>query len=142
MHARRGQFRQRASYHAFDVRLSFITAIGQRSADVAFPKAQTSQGSEGLGLHLRNVRLWGLSVVAAIRMAEANTRGDGADDTKLPAMHSPMMRTAKRDQIVSLVPAPLGTRLDVMKVQKQRIATTRDYTPPAIAAQHGSARRR
>jgi hypothetical protein len=56
-------------------------------------------------------------------------------------MCCPVMRAAKGDQVVGMVTAPFGTRLDVMKIQKQRVATAGNDTPPVIPAQHGSARR-
>jgi hypothetical protein len=72
---------------------------------------------------------------------EANTRGDASSDDELTAMRCPVMHTAKRDQVVGLVSATLGTRLDVMKVQKPCVAATWDDTSLVIAAQHGSAPR-
>ena len=92
-------------------------------------------------MYLRHMRLWRLSVVAAIGVPEADARGDPTSHNELTAMRCPMMHTAKRDQIVGVVPAALGTRVDVMKVQKERVATTRDDTLPVIAAKHRSARR-
>jgi hypothetical protein len=49
---------------------------------------------------------------------EEDARGDASGDNELTTMRCPVMHAAKRDQVVGLVPAPLGTQVDVVKVQK------------------------
>ncbi|HEX4338920.1 MAG TPA: hypothetical protein VH062_23600 [Polyangiaceae bacterium] len=144
MGARRGQSGQRVSYDPFDVHLWHpeLAALGQRSTDLAFPKAQPTQGGERFGLHLHSTRFRRPPVVAAVGVAESNTRRDAAGDDELTAMCRAMVRAAKRSQIIGIVPATLRTQRNVMNVEKLRIATTRDDAPLMIAAPHGSARRR
>src|ERR1700733_8123729 len=88
-------------------------------------------------MHLHRTRFRRLPVVAAVGMPESNTRRGATGDEELTAMYCAMVRAAQGSQIVSAIPATLRTQLDVMNVEKLRVATTRDDTPLVITAPYG-----
>src|ERR1700733_10665704 len=93
-------------------------------------------------MHLHRTRFRRLPVVAAVGMPESNTRRGAAGDDELTAMCCAMVRAAQGKQVVSTIPATIRTQLDVMNVEKLRVAATRDDTLRVIAASYESARRR
>jgi hypothetical protein len=54
-------------------------------------------------------------------------------DEKLSQVNRPMMSNAQGDEIRDNVPAPVQAPVAVMKVDKDRIATTRYPAPPLVA---------
>jgi hypothetical protein len=74
---------------------SELAGLGQCATNLAFSKAQATQGGEGFRLHLYRPRLRHLSVVAAVGMPESNPGGDGAGDDELAAMCCAMVRRKK-----------------------------------------------
>lgn len=92
--------------------------LGEHSTDISFAKSETTQGSEGLDLCLRQLRLGQLTVCAAVSVLEADSGGDAAGDDELPAVRCSVMHAAERDEVVGLIPAAFGAELEVMKVQK------------------------
>ena len=87
------------------------------------------------GLGLRAGLLRSSHCPRAYRLARASARDTPPDD-ELAAVNGTMMSRAGHDERVGIVISALGTKLDVMEIEKDPVATAWNHAAPAVASHH------
>ena len=109
------------------------------SAYFAFAKSHARERPKGSRSDVRRRRRDCSPVDGAVGVAKAEASGRRALDEHLPAMDRPVVGPAGRDEIIGLMAAAVGARVDMVDIQKSPRAAAGEHAAPAVAAEHGAA---
>jgi len=101
--------------------------------DLPLAKAEVAQRGEDPGSSLDGLRLHAVAVLAAVRMAGADSAVFAPIENDLAAMGGAVMRIADANEVFHRVTPTFGAELEMMHIQKARVLTARNLAAALIA---------
>jgi hypothetical protein len=132
----RGAHSNRLPQNSRDACVAHVSASAnafESPSGLALAKAERAERAERLFVHLYRARIGNHSVARTVGMANDETRRHATFDDQLSPMLGSMVRGAQENEPVRIVIAALGAKLDMVQIQENSLATTRDDAPSSIA---------